>query len=466
MPDKRAPVFCFNGGVKTIPAMNLLLKLFPAAAALLGLLSACALGQNEQNVRLRVDFDRPVLPSGSTERVVMKVSLDCLKLPMPSERPPVNLTLVLDRSGSMSGDKLEKAREAAIEVIRRLSPEDLFSLVIFDNEVRTLIPARHVRNRGEMEDLVCSIRAGGGTALYAGVAQGASELRRNLESRRYVYRMILLSDGQANVGPSSPAELGWFGRSLVKEGISVTTIGLGLGYNEDLMTRLAQASDGNTYFAESSSDLERIFNGELGDVLSVVARRVVLTLDFPEWARPVAFVGREGRVDGRRAELTLNQLYGGQEKYALIEVEVTPGEAGCERSTATASLSYEDVRSRRSASCSASGVLRYTRNEHEVRAAVNQAVQSVYASNVIAEAKDKAVEYVDANRKEEAARLVQSRVDSLMAMPCAASNAELRKQAEMAVRDAKEMEARGLDNAKRKAYRTENQQVKAQQSSR
>jgi Ca-activated chloride channel family protein len=446
--------------------MNLFIKLFPAAAALLGFLSACALGQNEQNVRLRVDFDRPVLPAGSTERVVMKVSLDCLRLPMPSERPPVNLTLVLDRSGSMAGDKLDKAREAAIEVIRRLSPEDIFSLVIFDNEVRTLIPARHVRNRGELEELVCSIRAGGGTALYAGVSQGASELRRNLDSRRYVHRMILLSDGQANVGPSTPAELGWFGRSLVKEGISVTTIGLGLGYNEDLMTRLAQSSDGNTYFAESSSDLERIFNGELGDVLSVIARRVVLVLDFPEGVRPIAFVGREGRVDGRRAELTLNQLYGGQEKYALIEVEVTPGDEGCERPTATANLSYEDVRSQRHASCSASGVLRYTRSETEVRKAVNQAVQVAYATNVIAEAKDKAVEYVDANRKEEGARLVRARVDALMAMPAAAANSELCKKAGEAMRDAKQLESSGLDSAARKAYRAENQQVKAQQNSR
>jgi len=453
-------------GLKPNPAMNLFLKLFPAAAALLGLLSACALGQNEQTVRLRVDFDRPVLPAGSTERVVMKVSMDCLRLPMPSERPPVNLTLVLDRSGSMSGEKLDKAREAAIEVIRRLAPEDIFSLVIFDNQVRTLIPARHVRNRGEMEELVCGIRAGGGTALYAGVAQGAQELRRNSESRRYVHRMILLSDGQANVGPSSPAELGWFGCSLVKEGISVTTIGLGLDYNEDLMTRLAQSSDGNTYFAQSSADLERIFSGELGDVLSVGARRVVLTLDFPEWVRPIAFVGREGRIDGRRAELTMNQLYGGQEKYALIEVEVTPGEAGSERAAAKASLSYEDVRSQRSATFTSSATLRYSRSEREVRESVNQAVQTAYAANVIAEVKDKAVEYVDSNRKEEAAKLMRARVDVLMAMPAASANVELRKKAEEAMSEAKQLERSGLDSAARKAYRAENQQVKAQQSSR
>lgn len=84
--------------------------------------------------------------------------------------------------------------------------------------------------------------AGGGTALYAGVAQGASELREFLDPHR-VNRIILLSDGQANKGPSSPSELGNLGAALISEGISVTTIGIGLGYNEDLMTQLAPRSD-------------------------------------------------------------------------------------------------------------------------------------------------------------------------------------------------------------------------------
>ena len=77
------------------------------------------------------------------------------------------------------------------------------------------------------------------------------------------------------------------------------------------MTRLAQRSDGNTYFVEHSSDLPRIFSDELGDVLSVVARRVVIEIEFPAGVRPLNFVGRDGVVRGQRAELTLNQLYGG-----------------------------------------------------------------------------------------------------------------------------------------------------------
>src|SRR4029450_1790476 len=91
---------------------------------------------------------------------------------------------------------------------------------------------------------------------------GAAAVRKFLDRQR-VNRIILLSDGQANVGPSSPGDLGNLGASLIKEGISVTTLGLGLDYNEDLMTQLARRSDGNHYFIENSSDLARRFGYEV-----------------------------------------------------------------------------------------------------------------------------------------------------------------------------------------------------------
>jgi Ca-activated chloride channel family protein len=91
----------------------------------------------------------------------------------------------------------------------------------------------------------------------------------------------------------------------VREGISVTTIGLGLDYDEDLLTRLGRRSDGNTCFVEHGRDLPRTFSEELGGVLGVIARRVVIEPDFPAGDRPLRIVGREGRVEDRRAALTV-----------------------------------------------------------------------------------------------------------------------------------------------------------------
>ena len=435
------------------------------AVALSGATSLFSKSAAEQPVRLSIDVDRRVLPAGSTERAVVKIGLDCLRLPPRGVRPPVNLALVIDRSGSMGGDKIVRAREAALELVRRLAPDDLISIIAYDTRVETLVPARRVGHGHGLEAAIRGIESEGNTALYGGVTRGAAEVRRHIEDGRYVNRVILLSDGLANVGPSSPEELGRLGHSLMKEGISVTTIGLGLGFNEDLMTRLAQRSDGNTYFVEHSRDLAGIFNQELGDVLNVVARRVVIEIDFPEGVRPVNFIGREGAIRGQRAELTLNQLYGGQEKFALIEVEVAPAEAGVEREIARARVSYEDAISLRSATITAQRNVSFSTDRKIVVTSADHKVQADYAVNVLAVAKDKAIELVDSGKKQEAAALLRQRSAELKEMGAVYSNSAVQASAVAAAPEAARLERDGLDNAQRKSYRTDSQQVKNQQSS-
>ena len=442
---------------------SLLILLF--AVALSGVTSLFSKSVAEHPVRLRVDVDRGVLPAGSTERAVVKIGLDCLRLPRRELRPPVNLALVIDRSGSMSGDKIDRAREAALELVRRLAPDDIISIIAYDTQVETLVPARRVGNARGLETAIRSLEAAGNTALYGGVTRGAAEVRRHIEDSRYVNRVILLSDGLANVGPSSPEELGRLGHSLLKEGISVTTIGLGLGFNEDLMTRLASRSDGNTYFVENSDDLPGIFNRELGDVLNVVARRVVIEIDFPVGVRPVHFVGRDGTIRGQKAELTLNQLYGGQEKFALIEVEVSPEKAGTEREIARATVSYEDALNQRSASITAQRSVSFSGNEQAVVGSADHKVQADYAANLLAMAKDEAIQLVDNGRKSDAAALLRQRAQELKELGQVYSNSAVQAAASAAAPEAARLERDGLDNAQRKSYRTDSQQVKNQQSS-
>jgi Ca-activated chloride channel family protein len=448
---------------------NSLILLF--AVALLGAMSLAVPAASHHSsdatgepVRLRVDVDRAVLPAGSTEKAIVKIGLDCVRLPRREHRAPVNLALVIDRSGSMAGAKIAKAREAALEAVRRLGPDDVVALIVYDTNVQTLIPAQRLGDGRRLERAIHGIEAGGNTALYGGVSRGAAEVRRFLESGHAINRVVLLSDGLANVGPSSPEELGRLGASLMKEGISVTTVGLGLGFNEDLMTRLAQRSDGNTYFVENSADLPGIFAAELGDVLNVVARRVVIEIQFPSGVRPLCFVGRDGTIRGQRAELTLNQLYGGQEKFALIEVEVSPSQPGVEREIARASVSYEDPATQRSARLSAHRTVQFSASRASVVSSADHKVQADYAANIMAVAKDEAVALVDANRRDDAAALLRQRSEALQAIGSAYANPAVQKVAAAAAPEADRVAREGLGNAERKAYRAESAQVKSQQS--
>ena len=415
-------------------------------------------------VALRIELDRSVFAADTTEKAIVKVCLDGVRLSRPEARQPVNLSIVLDRSGSMSGDRIERAKEAAIEAVSRLGPDDIISLVAYDTTAATLIPARCVGNSRDIERIIRSIRAGGNTALYAGVTQGASELRKNIEDRRYVHRIILLSDGQANEGPSSPDDLGRLGAALIREGIAVTTVGVGLGYNEDLMTRLALRSDGNTYFAESSSSLSRIFAAELGDVLNVVARGAVVHVEFPEGVRPLAVVGRTGSVKGRRAEIVLGQIYGGQEKFALIEAEIIPTKAGMEREIARARVTCEDIAAQRTIELAALGRARFSSDNSAVIASANHQVQADFAANRTAEVKEKAIELTDSGRQAEAAKLLRDNATRMRTYGESYGNSTVRQQAEAYDADAEIVELSRFTVETRKTFRTDNANTVNQQN--
>jgi Ca-activated chloride channel family protein len=448
------PTLLFGFAIPLLGAMSLTLSAAPIARE-----------SNAEPVRLRVDVDRTVLPAETPENAVIKIGLDCIPPPRRELRPPVNIAIVIDRSGSMHGDKIVKAREAAREAVRRLSPDDIVSLVVYDTNVQTLVPAQRVGDGRQLERAISNIQVGGNTALHGGVTRGAAEVRRHMEDRRFVNRVILLSDGLANVGPSTPEELGRLGSSLMKEGISVTTIGLGLGFNEDLMTRLAQRSDGNTYFVEHSNDLPRIFSAELGDVLNVVARRIIIEIEFPSGVRPLKFIGRDGSIRGQRAELTLNQLYGGQEKFALVEVEVAPGKSGAEIEIARAKVSYDDAINQRTATLTAKRNVQFSSSRTAVIASADHRVQADYAANVLAVAKDEAVVLVDSNRRAEAAGVLREKARELNAMGELYKNSAVSALAAPAEPEADRLEKEGLGNAERKIYRADSAQIRSQQSS-
>jgi Ca-activated chloride channel family protein len=188
-------------------------------------------------VQLNVGLGQPVLPADKKNVTYLKVGLTGFSLPRAEERAPVNVALVLDKSGSMSGEKIEHAKTAALAALDRLNSNDIVSVVVFDTTVSVVVPATKLTDRAAVRRAIAGIEANGTTALFAGVSKGAEEVRKFLGLER-VNRIILLSDGQANVGPSSPSELGELGHSLRKEGISVTTLGLGMDYSEDLMAQL------------------------------------------------------------------------------------------------------------------------------------------------------------------------------------------------------------------------------------
>jgi Ca-activated chloride channel family protein len=254
-----------------------------------------------------------------------------------------------------------------------LGSDDIVSIVAYDSTVQVIVPATKLSDQESIVQKIRRIEAGGSTALFAGVSKGADELRKFLDKNR-VNRVILLSDGLANVGPRTPSELGKLGASLMKEGICVTTMGLGLDYNEDLMTKLARNGGGNHVFIEQAENLVRVFNHEFNDVLSVVAQEVAIDIRIAHGVRPVRVLNVDAEINGQEVIVQLNQIYSEQEKYVMLEVEVPATMAGKSRDVAEVRVSYANMQTKTTDRLTSAVRANFTKSLADIEAKLNSPV--------------------------------------------------------------------------------------------
>ncbi len=414
-------------------------------------------------ILLDVSISNPYLLSNQRHHTFLKIGLTGFRLASDRERTPANVAIVLDRSGSMEGEKIEKAKDAAIMALDMLDDRDIVSVITYSDTVSVLVPATRVSNRRNIRGMIRSIYADGSTALFAGVSKGADEVRKFFD-RNKVNRVILLSDGLANVGPDSPAALGDLGASLGKSGISVTTIGLGLGYNEDLMVRLAQKSDGNHAFVENSRDLARIFEYEFKDILSVVAQDVEIEVRCHPGIRPIRVVGREADIFGNQVLASINQLYSEQEKYLLLEVEVDPQADGTSLRAADVSVQYANMVSKATETLAGKANVKFTRSRETAEINVDRETMEAAVLQVATEKNEQAVQLRDEGKIDEAKKILENNAEYLKANAAALGSEVLEDYGAMNEQDASTLESEEEWKAGRKKMRDQQFENRSQQS--
>jgi Ca-activated chloride channel family protein len=257
------------------------------------------------------------------------------------KRIPLNISIVIDRSSSMQGIKMGYAKRAAKNIIDQLKAEDIVSIVVYDNNVDTIQPPIRVIEKEKIKSKIDLIIPQASTNLWGGTEQGYQFVKRNFKTG-YVNRVLLISDGLANVGLTDS--------TLIKikvqnykddEGISISTFGVGLDYNETLMTDMAETGAGNYYFVDAPDKMTTIFNNELNGLLSVAAQNAELRIKLPKGITIQKEYPLKWQQNGDEIIVKLRDLSSEEIKATLFTFRI--GDSTNEVFKVTSTLTYTDA---------------------------------------------------------------------------------------------------------------------------
>ena len=331
-------------GLSCSLALSLGLGITPAAAA--------------EPVKAQVLLDQPTVLAGSTAVVYVVLRFEGLGIEEgdPNDRPPLNLSLVLDRSGSMSdAGKIDYLKRAAKLAVDRLGENDTLSIVEYDDQITLMRAARRVGDTTEIKRLIDQLEPRGSTNLTGGMMRGVEEARGALEGPANrpgtITRVILMSDGLANTGVTNPMEIARMVREAKRDGVRISAIGLGRDYDEDLMQAIAENGGGRYYYVESPTQIARMFQEELSTLFDTCASDIELQFHGSAVIKKVEVVGYDDAAGTRDSKRALEDLYKGEKRSVLLRLEVaTPASGQAELGQLV--LNYKTAKTRQARSFS------------------------------------------------------------------------------------------------------------------
>ncbi len=391
---------------------------------------------------LNVDTERgTVIQEG--DHTYLQIGIQGMKGETP-RRPPLNIALVIDRSGSMADEhKLDFVKSAVISLLDHLGPNDVFSLIAFDDTAQILVPAQRGANRARIKQQIAALAPGGGTNIYDGLSLGYREAAKNRIADG-VNRVILLSDGEVTAGIQDPKQF----QQLVSgvsadQDIQTSAIGVGVEFNEDLMLGIARDGKGSYHFLRDGVDTRQVFAKELDDLTHVVAKAIRLRIQLADGVGLVRVLGSstldaqqtarvkadEKHIDRKVAEelgissnrqhtpdepgikMLIPDFYRGDSHVVMLEITVPRGQGTCR--IADVFMKYKDLAFKANRETRSTVAIQYTPNRADMIDSIHRNVKKNLLGFQTGEALTDAATLIAQGRVPEAIRKVDERMTVL-----------------------------------------------------
>jgi len=256
-----------------------------------------------------------------------------------SKIPALNLTFVIDKSGSMGSDnKILKVKTALKELIKKLRKQDVLTIIVFDTRARILASSQD----SNIDKIIDSVNAGGSTNMYEGLMLGYEQTLKNMDANKSNC-VLLLTDGQTNQGVTDPSTIISNSKLYNDMGIELTTIGVGKDLNFDLLHKLANQGKGSMHFIDNCDDIQKVFVDEVESLLKPIARNVHLNIEIPSTLEVEKFYGYSPLFVNNKISLELNNFGSGLTQIVMFKLKQKHNLNNTEKATVKIALSYFDL---------------------------------------------------------------------------------------------------------------------------
>jgi Ca-activated chloride channel homolog len=408
-------------------------------------------------INTNCDFDLAILPTGKAleTNILLRFRADTPEAP----RRNLNLSIAIDRSGSMAGSPLHHALKAAESVVDQLEPTNTLSIVVYDDAVDTVVPPQAVSDKNGLKQAIRHVRAGGITNLSGGWLKSCEYVKKNLDPQR-INRVLLLTDGYANMGIQDPKVLTATSGQKAEEGVTTTTLGFGQSFNEDLLIGMARAANGNFYFIQSIDEASEVFSIELNSLRAVVGQNLVVTIELAPGVSLVDTLNlaQVSHTDTGATVLTLGDLYENEDKLLGLGLSIANAPVG---QLAVMKLHYQADVVQNGAIQSVSGtteIFATVGSIEESATSASSAVLLELSHLKIAKAKETALTLAEQGQHQPAEQILRALIRDLQNKGLN-ENFEIAEEIDQLEYFANQIAGRALGNAGRKELRDQSHQA-------